>query len=155
PAVRYTDMVIGSPFTMQTHKIIASLTAAAVMVPALSFAQATSTQDQVQALLSQIQSLQQQLRALIASSSPKGGDWKNASSTGPWMNGTSTPPGMSPGQMGKMMCIAFTRNLGIGSHGDDVRELQDLLGQDPDSGFMASSTGFFGPLTARAMIKFQ
>ncbi len=78
--------------------------------------------------------------------------------------GTSTPAqptpsigqgGMSPGQVGKMICIALTRNLALGAKGDDVRKLQDVLREDPDSGFTASSTGTFGPMTAKAMARFQ
>lgn len=52
-------------------------------------------------------------------------------------------------------CLTLTRNLGIGSRGADVASLQQLLAQDPESGFTATSTGYFGPLTAKALARFQ
>lgn len=64
-------------------------------------------------------------------------------------------PGMPPGQTGKMACIALNRDLGEGSRGDDVKELQQILEQDPNSGFTGTATGFFGPMTQRAMMHFQ
>jgi peptidoglycan hydrolase-like protein with peptidoglycan-binding domain len=54
-----------------------------------------------------------------------------------------------------MACVTLNRDLHIGSQGDDVKGLQDMLGQDPDSGFTGTSTGFFGSLTAQAMMHFQ
>lgn len=67
----------------------------------------------------------------------------------------STPQWMPPGQVGKAMCIALNRNLGIGSSGDDVKSLQEMLQQDPESGFTNTATGYFGPLTQHAMARFQ
>lgn len=70
---------------------------------------------------------------------------------------TSTASGQftPSGQMGKMACITLNRNLGIGSRGDDVKSLQELLSEDPEDGFTAGATGFFGPLTAKALMHFQ
>ena len=48
---------------------------------------------------------------------------------------------------------AFTRSLGIGSRGEDVRQLQLRL---INAGFLnATSTGYFGPLTEDALKRFQ
>jgi hypothetical protein len=77
----------------------------------------------------------------------------------PSMNtGSSTPgmPGkMPPGQLGKLACIALNRNLGMGSQGDDVKNLQQFLMSDSSSGFAGTPTGFFGPITAQAVMRFQ
>ncbi len=63
--------------------------------------------------------------------------------------------GMPPGQMSKMACLSLSRDLGPGSHGDDVKQLQQLLSDDKDTGFSAQTTGVFGPATSKAMMKFQ
>lgn len=47
----------------------------------------------------------------------------------------------------KKMCPQFTRSLKQGMRGDDVSQLQDYLG--------ISQTGYFGPMTARALMKLQ
>jgi len=60
-----------------------------------------------------------------------------------------------PGQVQKAMCLALKRNLGQGSRGEDVRQLQEMLKADPELGFNAAATGVFGPVTARAMMMFQ
>lgn len=62
---------------------------------------------------------------------------------------------LPPGQVGKMACITLSRNLGLGSRGDDVKKLQEMLAEDSESDFHAVPTGFFGPLTAKAMMRFQ
>ena len=49
-------------------------------------------------------------------------------------------------------CMDYTRNLGIGSRGNDVIALQRGLSYD---GNAVSSTGYFGPLTAAAVKAFQ
>jgi peptidoglycan hydrolase-like protein with peptidoglycan-binding domain len=113
------------------------------MMPALAIAETSDTQSQIQSLLQQIQALQVQLKTLIASSSM---NWKISSSTG---------MGVPPGQMGKMVCITLNRNLRQGDQGDDVKKLQAMLAEDPENDFHASATGFFGPMTMKAMMKFQ
>ena len=124
------------------HKrIIAGAVVAAAMLPVLTSAQ-TDVAAQMQSLLSQIQALQLQLKNLVASSS-----------VGVMMkrDGENIPPG----QVAKAMCIQLARNLRAGTSGDDVRSLQEMLREDKENGFMGTATGFFGPLTARAMAKFQ
>jgi peptidoglycan hydrolase-like protein with peptidoglycan-binding domain len=123
---------------------IAAFVAAIMFAPLLTAAQTTSdTQAQMQAILSQIKALQEQLRTLVGSSTGTGQK--------PWMQGEGE---MNRGQMGKMVCIGLQRNLRQGMQGDDVKKLQDMLSQE-DVGFTASPNGFFGPMTARAMVKFQ
>lgn len=51
--------------------------------------------------------------------------------------------------------LKFVRSLVRGMSGDDVRDLQELLAQDPDIFDAANVTGFFGPLTEAAVKKFQ
>jgi peptidoglycan hydrolase-like protein with peptidoglycan-binding domain len=144
---------------------MASAVVAMVLVPTLSFAQTTDVQSQIQALIVQIRALQQQLQTIVQANAGQGGGW-HSSTTNPMtgvggmmqggmgqfgQNGTSS----APGQLGRMMCISLSRNLGVGSQGGDVMSLQQMLLQDPQSGFTGTATGFFGPLTAHAMANFQ
>jgi peptidoglycan hydrolase-like protein with peptidoglycan-binding domain len=88
-----------------------------------------------------------------AASSTPGSRGQNASSTpgNPWGVGA----GMAPGQLAKQACITLSSNLGVGSTGGEVLKLQELLAMDPDSGYTASTTGYFGPITARALARYQ
>lgn len=106
----------------------------------------TEVQTQIQALLTQIKTLQEQIRTLVASSSSNM-NWGGmmGSTTNAW----------NAGQMGKAACITINRTLRQGDQGDDVKSLQQMLANDPDSDFHGSATGFFGPLTAKAMAMFQ
>ncbi len=67
----------------------------------------------------------------------------------------STTRALSPGQAAKAACIALRRDLGPGASGDDVKKLQDLLREDDGANFTVASTGFFGPMTMRAMARYQ
>ncbi len=60
-----------------------------------------------------------------------------------------------PGQVGKAMCIALNRDLHAGSSGEDVKQFQQMLAQDPSSGFTGEPTGFFGPMTAKSAKHWQ
>ena len=51
--------------------------------------------------------------------------------------------------------ITFTRSLGLGSQGDDVKSLQEFLAKDIDVYPEGLLTGYFGKLTEAAVIKFQ
>ncbi len=101
----------------------------------------TSIQDQIQSLLNEIASLKAQLELLVRNQ--LGGA------------GTTTPPTTPPGQVDKAACISLNRNLSEGDSGDDVLGLQQMLASDPTYGFTASTTGYFGPATARAVMRFQ
>ncbi|HUO50201.1 MAG TPA: DUF5666 domain-containing protein [Candidatus Paceibacterota bacterium] len=136
---------------MNRKTIAAGFATLIMAAPAFALAQSASTsvgvttdvQAQIQALLSQIQALQQQVKMLIASS------------TMPAMHDMEHMMASSTTSMMGHPCVAISRDLSIGSEGDDVRQLQDILAQDPEDGFTASSTGVFGPLTAKAMMHFQ
>ncbi len=51
--------------------------------------------------------------------------------------------------------MRFVRKLSRGMSGDDVRDLQELLAQDPDVFPEGLITGFFGPTTEKALKRFQ
>ena len=52
-------------------------------------------------------------------------------------------------------CTSLARNLSVGAQGNDVAALQKLLAAHPEVGFTASTTGYFGQLTAKAVARFQ
>src|SRR5579859_381866 len=96
--------------------------AASLLLPLVTQA-ATLTSDQVNAVVNLLQSfnansdtISQVQKILTYQPSP-------------------TAAGMPPGQVGKSLCITLNRNLGVGSQGDDVKNLQQLLSQDPNTGF--------------------
>lgn len=100
----------------------------------------TGIRGKIAELFRQIAALQSRLAALIAER----------------FGVTVENPGfIPPGQIGKAACIILNRDLHEGSRGDDVRKLQGLLGSDSDLGYNASTTGVFGPITAKALKKFQ
>ncbi|HEX8994195.1 MAG TPA: peptidoglycan-binding protein [Candidatus Paceibacterota bacterium] len=124
---------------------------------------ASLTSDQVNAIVSllksfnvgsdTIQTVQQVLAGQPLPMGPgmmfQGGS--TASSSFPGVPGIAT----APGQIGKAACIAFNRDLEVGSQGDDVMELQKMLASDPNTGFTSEPTGYFGRMTAQAMMRFQ
>lgn len=71
------------------------------------------------------------------------------------LTAASSKPALPPGQVGKAACISLARDLRIGSQGEDVKKLQELLAEDSDVDYRSGATGFFGPMTAKAMMKFQ
>ncbi len=136
---------------MRIQKLVVGVALGASMLLPVITQAAGLTTDQVNAIVGLLQSFNAdaktvtQVQMVLTNQKPEGG----------WNTGSTTPGGMPPGQYGKMMCIKLTRDLKVGSQGDDVRKLQDLLAQDPSTGFTASSTGHFGPMTLKAMMKFQ
>jgi peptidoglycan hydrolase-like protein with peptidoglycan-binding domain len=141
--------------------VLGLLVAAALLTPLFAAAQtdsSTTVSVQVQSLLSQITSLEQQLHTLLQSVATSStsmmwdGSRPNASSTpvmwgpGPAVIASSTPPGMGN-------CPSFGRDLSVGSQGNDVMQLQQMLAGD--GFFSASTTGYFGQLTASALDQFQ
>src|SRR4051812_16939917 len=63
------------------------------------------------------------------------------------------PPPVPPPEQSPRVCGLLSRNLSRGSQGDDVRGLQEFLLRD---GYLqASATGYFGPMTARAVSQWQ
>ena len=100
----------------------------------------TGVQGRINELLRQIAALQLQLAQLIA---------------GRFGGTLDNPPFIPPGQIGKIACIELGRNLRHGDRGDDVMKLQVMLRGDPANGFNVEPTGVFGPITMKAMMKFQ
>jgi len=114
-----------------TRKIASVVVSAATVVslsglmPLAAHAQVSDLQAQINALLAQIASLQAQLAA----------------------------QGGAPAAGGADACFAFSRNLTVGSRGDDVTALQGFLAAQGH--LSVSPTGYFGPLTKTALSKFQ
>lgn len=133
---------------ISSSKLAAGLIIATTVMPFMASAQTTDVQSQIQALLNQIKSLQQQVMTLIASSSASGAFNFMASSTHPFGQ-------VPPGQVGKAVCIELNRDLRLGARGEDVKKLQEILSEDDDVEFHGGMTGFFGPMTAQAMVRFQ
>jgi|GEM_PF-3537201 len=104
-------------------------------VAVLGFASSTNaaqlTQAQIQSILSLLQSF--------------GADQSTVAQVSATLGGTSTPSNSS--------CITITRQLTLGSTGDDVSRLQRFLGE---RGYLsAQPTGYYGFLTAQAVGKLQ
>lgn len=89
-------------------------------------------QTQINALLARVQVLTQQLQTLQSTGSV----------------GITPPTGAAPG-----LCVRLYRNLGSGSQGDDVYQLQEFLRQQ--GAFSGAATGYFGPLTTAALQTWQ
>jgi peptidoglycan hydrolase-like protein with peptidoglycan-binding domain len=75
---------------------------------------------------------------------------------------TTTPPTSTPSQPSPVTTpkpgatpVLFTRTLSRGMSGDDVRALQEFLAQDKEIYPEGLITGYFGPLTEKAVSKFQ
>gem|GEM_PF-4149441 len=146
-----------------TGKFTGILLAVALIMPVFASAQTTGdVSSQIQTLLGQITSLQQQLHTLMGSIGSTTHQSNSDATTntvntvitnlppihlfGPF--GTTTKPGPID-----IPCINITRNLGVGSQGSDVTQVQGILAQN---GFLSASstTGFFGALTAKAVNDF-
>jgi len=139
-----------------TYKASALIISFALITPLFASAQTVSASGdvsaQVQSLMSQITTLESQLHDLVSS--------VVGSTTIPMWNASSTRPALPPASTSTPMmmggganCPQINRNLSVGSSGPDVSQLQDVLASE---GFLsASSTGFFGQLTARALMQFQ
>lgn len=98
-------------------------------------AQTTSTANlnaQIQALLDQVKTLQSQLETLKSARGQVETAVKDVKST-----------------------LSLIRDLRVGMSGDDVKTLQAILAGDPDVYPEGLITGFFGPMTAKAVMKFQ
>ena len=124
---------------MMRKQIVAVGIACALAVPlAASALSSDDIQAQIQALLAKVAELQQQLRVMQSASSTI----SDASSTDDMM----AHPKLR-------VCSLLKRTLAQGAQGDDVSGLQEYL---IAGGYLsASSTGYYGPLTARAVAKWQ
>ena len=93
---------------------------------------------QIQTLLSQITSWQSQVTQLRLQQK------QLQTPTGPAATSTVT-----------VACSTFSRNLGVGSRGDDVKALQLTLSNATGVLAQGDITGFFGPKTMQALKHFQ
>ena len=118
------------------NTIIGFLVAGALIAaPFAASAQSVDLQTQINGLLEQIKTLQFKIADLLKQ--------QVASSTA-----TTIAPAPS-----MRVCTLLNRNLSQGSTGDDVSGLQEFLNT---KGFLsATATGFFGPMTAQAVAKWQ
>lgn len=115
--------------------VVTTITVAAWMIPGSAMAlTADELQAQINSLLATLTALQGQLATL--------------------QGGTGTVTGCA--------ITSFSRNLTLGSSGDDVKCLQIVLNSDAATKVAASGVGssgnetsYFGPLTKAAVIKFQ
>jgi len=124
---------------MSLRKIVSAVTAATTILTMAGPAFAVTAEE----LLQQIQQLQQQLNQLMQQYQQLTGQ---------------APTGVPAACVG----ITFDRNLKLGMSGNDVKCLQALLNQDPDTkvadtgaGSPGNETTYFGPRTKAAVIKFQ
>jgi peptidoglycan hydrolase-like protein with peptidoglycan-binding domain len=117
---------------------VGTTTANAIVTVNATTSTGTDIQTQILNLLKQIADLKAQIVQLLQQQQSGG-------------TGTSTPPTAgSPG-----LCFSFGRDLSEGNRGDDVKELQRELANDPSIFPPGLITGFFGHRTEEAMKKFQ
>src|SRR6185503_1854385 len=109
---------------------VASLAACVLSPLAASALSIEDLERQVQALLAQIAELKAQMTSPVT---------------------PPTPPG--DGMRNYRICKVLYRNLNIGVAGDDVQSVQEFL---QDQGyFNGDATGYYGPVTASAVAKWQ
>lgn len=133
-----------------------------VFAMTVSVAQAASlTSDQVSAILNLLKSFGAEQSVITnVETSLTGGTPSAGGNTGGWQyapgqSASTTPgiPGKGENRSDRAKCVLLARNLRQGSQGDDVREFQKMLWEEGH--FMGSTTGFFGPMTAKAVAKWQ
>ena len=131
-------------------KYVAGLVVVTAFLPMLASADTISDlQAQIQTLLGQIKTIQDQIHSIRQASSTN----SNASTT-PIFGDDHGQGGGDNRDGDKKFCVPITRNLGVGSKGDDVKEIQKMLATDPTL-YTGTTTGFFGKETAKAMARFQ
>lgn len=107
--------------------------ASAVWLPGVASAQTytvsqdaiTQMQQQIQAIINQLNALSQRLQSLAS------------------------------GQPATTVGVRLTGQLGLGASGENVRVLQQVLASDPTIYPEGLVTGFYGPLTSAAVARFQ
>ncbi len=68
---------------------------------------------------------------------------------------TVAPVVAKPSQVAQLVSPVFNKDLKVGSKGDDVKRLQQLLAQDKEIYPEGQATGYLGNLTRNAIRKFQ
>ncbi len=154
-------------FNIKKYEAIA-LGVAFIISPALVSAASTADlQSHIDALLSQVKVLQQQLRQMHATSTVEHMPCATTQTpcqerehkTPPPCEGDSCPPKDNgakpmPPMAAMRACPSLTRALSRGISGDDVKQLQNFLAEQ---GVLAknSNSGFFGALTEAALKQWQ
>ena len=130
-----------------TKKLTVGLVSIAFVCSLVAVGSATAASDDtIESLQAQIAQLLQQIQGL-----------QSTQGSGSSVGSTSTYSG------GSAACsFTWTRNLSMGSTGDDVRQLQRFLNGNPQTQVAVSGAGspgnessYYGPATARAVSKFQ
>ena len=132
-----------------TKKVTVGLVSLAFVFSFVTASSATAASD------SEIATLQAQIAALLDQIK----DLQSAQKSGSGSTYTTTTTTTG----GTAACsFTWTRNLSIGSTGDDVRQLQRFLNGNPQTQVAVSGAGspgnessYYGPATARAVSKFQ
>ena len=122
--------------------IFLGLTVAAILIvganavpPSASALTVDEIQSQIKTLLARIAELQVQMRAATT------------------VQTTPVDPTIAPTPNRHRICAMLNRNLSQGTRGDDVRGLQEFLNAE---GYLsANATGYFGPMTANAVARWQ
>lgn len=118
----------------------------ALTVPLVSFAQpALDLQAEIHALMQQIQALQGELQGAVTPTPAP------VSTGSPQAAPTPAPPTPVAGAG----CVSISRTLSLGAQGKDVTSLQRFLAIDSSVYPEGIVSGFFGPLTERAVKQFQ
>jgi len=102
-------------------------------LPVSAQVEATTTETFIQSLMVQIEALKTQINNLKAQLSTVKGEQKELKET----------------------IVQLRRQLDRGMSGEDVKLLQEALSTDPDIYPEGLTTGYFGPLTERAVKRFQ
>ncbi len=139
------------------------------MSVSVSFAHAASlTSDQVSAILNLLKSFGAEQSVITNVEASLTGGTPSTSNNGQgrwdegawddnrkWDNASSTPgiPGLGERRSDRAKCVLLNRNLSRGAQGDDVMDLQKLLKDEGE--FDDMPTGFFGPITERALAMWQ
>ncbi|MDB5188165.1 MAG: protein of unknown function with transrane region [Candidatus Kaiserbacteria bacterium] len=133
----------------QTTVATDTITASTTLTLATSTASTTpvsATTTQINVLLSQIDILKKQLSALVQQVMALGGI------------GTSTPAvadAMPPVVPAAFQCKQFDRAIGIGMQGEDIKRLQQIIFENDPVFPKSAITGYFGPVTKSAVMRFQ
>ena len=67
----------------------------------------------------------------------------------------TAPAVAQPSPVAQLVSPVFNKDLVVGAKGDDVKRLQELLKTDASVYPTGQVTGYFGPLTKAAIVKFQ
>jgi peptidoglycan hydrolase-like protein with peptidoglycan-binding domain len=128
-----------------------AIAGALIALPLAASAQSVDVQSQIASLLAQIKVLQQQLADLVAQihTSTSGAGSSTTSGGGSAVSSVATM--IAPSMSGGLCSLA--RTLSVGSTGDDVTNLQEFL--QGEGVFTVQPTGYFGPITASAVAKWQ